>query len=86
MRLTLFFQERGSITFGKGGHRLRFSTEGEGDFGASADSSLKQGSVMWRVEEGEGQFAGGSGLMISKFTVSRVGEVVDHHSGVIYVR
>ena len=80
------FQERGSITFGENGHRLHFSTVGQGYLGASADPKLKHGTVMWQIDRGEGQFAGASGLITSNFTVGEAGEVVDHHFGLIYVR
>jgi len=80
------FQERGTITFGDNGHRLHFSTVGQGYLGASADPTLKHGTVMWQVDGGEGQFEGASGLITSNFTVGEAGEVVDHHFGLIYVR
>jgi hypothetical protein len=41
---------------------------------------------MWRVESGEGQFAGASGLVTSNFTLSATGEVTDNHFGLIFVR
>ncbi len=80
------FVESGTIRFGEGNHRLRFSTVGQGYMGASADPKLRHGSVIWRVEGGEGQFAGASGLITSNFTLSEAGEVVDRHFGVIFVR
>jgi hypothetical protein len=40
---------------------------------------------MWRIESGEGQFAGASGLITSNFFVGAQGEVIDHHFGVIFV-
>src|SRR5262245_57173443 len=46
------FFESGAIAFGDG-HYLRFTSVGGGFLGASADPSLKHGSVMWRVEGGE---------------------------------
>lgn len=79
------FVESGTIRFGDGNHRLRFSTVGEGCMGASADPKLRHGSVMWRVEGGEGQFAGASGLITSNFTMGETGEVTDNHFGVIFV-
>ena len=79
------FQERGSITFGENGHRLHFSTVGQGYLGASADPTLKHGTVMWQVDSGEGQLEGASGLITSNFTVGEAGEVVDHHFGLIFV-
>jgi hypothetical protein len=80
------FQESGTITFGQGGHRLRFSTVGQGYLGSSPDPKLRHGSVMWRVDGGEGQFAGASGLITSNFTVSETGEVTDNHLGVVFVK
>ncbi len=61
------FQEVGSIMFGEKGHRLYFSTVGQGYIGPSADPQLKHGSVIWKVERGEGQFAGATGLITSNF-------------------
>jgi hypothetical protein len=79
------FLETGTIAFGDG-HRLRFSTVGSGYLGGSADPTLKHGTVMWRVEGGEGQFAGASGLITSNFFVGADLAVTDHHFGVIFVR
>ena len=47
------FQERGAIVFGAG-HRLRFTTVGSGDLGPSADPGRQHGTVMWRVDGGDG--------------------------------
>jgi hypothetical protein len=79
------FQEVGTIVFGDG-HPLRFSTVGSGYLGASADLGRKHGTVMWRVEGGEGQFAGAGGLITSNFFVGEDLAVTDHHFGVIFVR
>lgn len=76
------FLETGTITFGDG-NVLRFSTVGSGYLGASADPARKHGTVMWRVEEGEGQFAGVSGLITSNFFVGADLAVTDHHFGVL---
>ena len=76
------FQEIGEIGFGAG-NWLRFSTVGSGYLAPSADPSRKQGTVMWRVEGGDGQFAGASGLITSNFFVDDALGVVDHHFGVL---
>jgi hypothetical protein len=76
------FQEIGAIAFGAG-HRLRFSTIGSGYLGPSADIGRKHGAVTWRVEGGEGQFDGASGLITSNFFVDERLDVVDHHFGVL---
>jgi hypothetical protein len=79
------FQAAGGITFGEGGHRLFFSTIGQGYLGPSAEPGLKQGAVTWHVDRGEGQFAGASGLITSNFFMSATGGVTDHHFGVLWV-
>lgn len=78
------FLETGAITFGDG-HVLHFSTVGSGCLLPSADPARKHGAVMWRVDRGEGQFAGASGLITSNFFVDGQLGVVDHHFGVILV-
>src|SRR5690349_6132778 len=72
------FQETGAIVFGPG-HRLRFTTVGSGYLGPSADPGRKHGTVMWRVDGGEGQFAGATGLITSNFFVDARLGLVDHH-------
>jgi hypothetical protein len=42
--------------------------------------------VIWKVERGEGQFAGATGLITSNFFVSSTGEVTDNHFGVLFVK
>jgi hypothetical protein len=79
------FQAVGTIAFGDG-HRLRFGTIGSGYLDASPDPTRKHGIVMWRVDGGEGQFAGASGLIASTFFVGDGGEVTDYHVGVIFLR
>jgi hypothetical protein len=80
------FIESGTIHFGEGNHQLHFSTVGQGYLGTSADPELRHGSVIWRVDGGEGQFGGASGLITSNFTISEAGDVIDRHFGVIFVR
>jgi hypothetical protein len=79
------FLEKGSIRFGDG-NRLQFSTVEHGYLGDSADVRLKSGAVMWRVDGGEGQFAGATGFITSNFTLSDVGDVTDNQFGVIFVK
>jgi hypothetical protein len=79
------FTETGTIAFGTNGHRLRFSTVGQGYLGDSADPGRKHGAVSWRVDGGEGQFAGASGLITSNFFVTNNLEVTDHHLGIIFL-
>lgn len=80
------FQEQGSIKFGDGNNRLHFSTVEQGYLGDSPEAGLKSGAVMWRVDRGEGQFAGASGYITSNFTLSDAGEVTDNQFGVIFVK
>ena len=78
------FQEIGTITFGEG-NILRFSTVGSGYLNASADPARTHGTVMWRVDGGDGQFAGATGLITSNFFVSKSREITDHHVGVLFL-
>ena len=79
------FTEAGSIVFGISRTRLFFSTVGRGWMGECPDPLYKQGTVTWRVDGGEGQFAGAGGLITSNFTMDEKGEVIDHHLGVVYI-
>lgn len=78
------FQEVGTIAFGHG-NVLHFDTVGSGYLGASADPTRQQGAVMWRVQGGEGQFVGATGLITSNFFVGENLEVTDHHFGVLLI-
>jgi hypothetical protein len=80
------FKESGTITFGEGGNRLRFSTVGQGYLGPSADPKTSTGAVTWQIDAGEGQFEGATGLITSNFMVGESGEVIDNHFGVIFLR
>ena len=80
------FTEKGTIRFGDGNNRLHFSSIEHGYLADSPDPKLKSGAVMWRVDSGEGQFAGASGYITSNFTLSDTGEVTDNHFGVIFVK
>lgn len=76
------FQETGTITFGAG-NTLHFSTVGSGYLAPSADPDRQHGTVMWRIDRGEGQFTGATGLITSNFFVDGQLRVTDHHFGVI---
>lgn len=80
------FLETGSIAFGEGDHTLEFSTVGEGHLEASADPKTMAGAVVWKVDGGEGQFAGASGYITSNFLLTSSGEVTDYQMGVIYLK
>jgi hypothetical protein len=80
------FQEAGTITFGPAGHLIRFSSAGSGHLMSSPEVDLRHGAAIWRIDGGEGQFAGASGLIVSNFLVSDAGEMTDHQFGVVFVR
>lgn len=78
------FSEKGVITFGEN-HLLRFSTMEDGHFAPSACPQTAAGAANWKVEGGEGQFAGATGLITSNFTLGENGEINDYQFGVIFV-
>jgi hypothetical protein len=78
------FTEKGVISFGED-DRLYFDTIGSGHIGHSLDPERKHGSVIWRIERGEGRFADASGLITSNFTVGAAGEVLDCQFAMIFL-
>jgi hypothetical protein len=73
------FDEAGVMSLGGASDRLRFSTIGQGHLSPSPEDGLFQGSVIWRIDDGEGKFAGASGLITSNFTLRMdTGEVWEH--------
>jgi hypothetical protein len=78
------FQEIGEIHFDDA-HRLRFTTMGSGYLGPCADPALQQGAVIWRVEEGKGQFAGASGMIGATILLRDDGQLIVHHLGLLFM-
>jgi hypothetical protein len=80
------FQETGTIVFGPGDNRLSFSTVGSGYLEPAVTGNRRVGAAIWRVEGGQGQFAGASGLIASAFFVEDDLTFVDLHLGVMFAR
>jgi hypothetical protein len=80
------FTESGLITFGEGDDSLRFSTVGQGHMGPSPDPKYMHGAVTWKIDGGDGQFEGATGLITSNFVLSDTGDVVDHQFGLIFIK
>jgi len=78
------FAEDGEITFGEG-NSIRFVTVQEGHVQRAAQPGLMAGASIWRVEGGEGQFAGASGFITSNFYLNQAGVLTDNQFGVIFV-
>lgn len=78
------FDETGTIEFGSG-NVLHFSTVASGHLADSAIPKRKHGAVTWRIDRGEGQFEGATGLITSNFFITDEGQVTDNHLGVIFV-
>jgi hypothetical protein len=73
------FDESGVMRFGSDSDLLRFTTLGEGFLTPSPEEGLFEGSVIWRINEGEGKFAGATGLITSNFTLKmETGEAWEH--------
>jgi hypothetical protein len=76
------FLESGEVRFGDA-HRLRFSTMGSGYLGPSANLAFREGAVIWRIEAGEGQFTGASGMIGATILLHEDGRLVVHHLGLV---
>jgi hypothetical protein len=73
------FVEDAIITFDGEANRLRTTTVGEGTLAPSAEEGVLHGSVMWRVEQGEGRLSGCTGLVASNFAVQAdTGEATEY--------
>ena len=78
------FREWGTVSFGNG-NVLKFDTVGAGEFGPVGDEGLMQGGIVWAVDGGSGLFENAKGIITSNFAVDAAGDVVDYHTGVIYL-
>jgi hypothetical protein len=78
------FVESGTIRFGEGAS-VRFSTVGAGYLAPSPEEGTLAGAITWRIDSGEGQLEGATGLITSNFLVGSAGEVTDNHFGLIFL-
>jgi hypothetical protein len=62
-----------------------FAAAGLGRLAACPDPNLRHGTVVRKVEGGNGQFARAEGFITCNFLVSDTGEVTDNHFGLIFV-
>ena len=75
------FDERGTIVFALG-NSLRI--RGSGRIVPSADPDLRQGTVVWTVEGGDGHFEGATGLITSNFLLSATGDLTENQLAVVF--
>ncbi|MBT3627422.1 MAG: hypothetical protein HOJ07_06325 [Rhodospirillaceae bacterium] len=78
------FREWGTISFGNG-NVLNFDTVGAGEFNPVGDDGQMQGGIVWCVEGGTGLFKNATGIITSNFGIDAAGDVIDYHTGVIYL-
>jgi hypothetical protein len=75
------FEEEGRIVFGPG-HSLRI--RGRGRLVPSADPELRQGTVVWSVDGGDGHFEGSTGMITSNFLLSATGDLTENQLAVVF--
>lgn len=73
-----------TVTFGTTGHCLHLTLLGALPLG-DGSSRAACSSLVWKIEHGDGQFAGASGLITSNLVLGDAGEVTENHFGVIFV-
>ena len=49
------------------------------------DDGQMQGGIVWCVEGGTGLFEKATGIITSNFGIDAAGDVIDYHTGVIYL-
>ena len=50
----------------------------------ASDPDLRQGTVVWTVEGGDGQFEGAFGLITSNFLLSATGDLTENQLAVVF--
>jgi len=78
------FDESGSISFGRG-NSVRFTTVDQGHVAPSPEPGVTAGAVIWKIDGGDGDFAGASGYITSNFWFDMEGRVTDNQLGAIFV-
>jgi hypothetical protein len=87
------FTETGTVTFGESveNNLLHFSTIGLGYIHAyPCPAPYTAGTVMWKIEEGEGFFEGANGAITSNFLIDLsnkdvAGELIAYQFAVVYL-
>ncbi len=88
------FTEKGMVTFGKpeGNNRLHFSSISLGHMDAypCPEKPYTAGTVMWKIDKGEGFFKGATGAITSNFLIDLTkppgqGELSACQYGVVYL-
>uniref|UniRef100_Q023T1 Uncharacterized protein n=1 Tax=Solibacter usitatus (strain Ellin6076) TaxID=234267 RepID=Q023T1_SOLUE len=77
------YEETGEIAFGD--HLLKFSTMGSGHISPDIDPGMIAGAAAWKVEGGEGQFAGARGFITSSFTITPAGDRCDIQCAMMFL-
>jgi hypothetical protein len=75
------FEETGAIVFGV---RNSLRIMGRGRLAPSADPDLRQGTVVWSIDGGEGHLEGASGLITSNFLLSATGDLTENLLAVVF--
>ncbi len=78
------FIESGTLSFGRSGTTLTFSTFGQASIGPSSDPKLTSGAAIWKVTGGTGQFKGATGYVTGNFFATDKGEATDTQVAVIF--
>jgi hypothetical protein len=75
------FEEAGTIVFALG-NSLRI--RGRGRLAPSVAPDLRQGTVVWSIEGGDGRLDGTTGLITSNFLLSTTGDLTENQLAVLF--
>ncbi len=80
------FDGSGVLTFGEEGeHTIRFSGAKTGHLSPIGEAGMLAGAIVWKVEGGDGRFAGATGFITSNFTVTESGALSEYQCAQIFI-
>jgi hypothetical protein len=80
------FEGGGVLAFGEESeHALRFSSAKIGHLSPIGKGGKLAGAIVWKVDGGDGRFAGATGFITSNFTFTETGALSEYQCGQIFI-
>jgi hypothetical protein len=80
------FEGSGTLAFGEESeHALHFSSAKTGHLSPIGKAGTLAGAIVWKVDGGDGRFAGATGFITSNFTFNETGALSEYQCGQIFI-